>query len=126
MTKSNQPAAEQRLRCYLAKQPEFSLAWEILQHGEYSWDRGVLDWAQSMAQASSFFDLYGMAAQDDFDPDAFVAAPVQFDECVSLLRANLADDSAPSALSEDFIFRLYFFGMKRRTLDTLDHLGIDY
>jgi len=126
MTKSNPPAAEQRLRSYLAKQPEFSIAWEIRQHGEYSWDRGVLDWARSMAQAVSFFDLYGMAAQDDFDPDAFVSTHGQFDECLALLRANLADDDAPRASSEDFIFRLYFFGMKRRTLEILDHLGIDY
>lgn len=126
MTNSNQSAFESRLQSYLEDQPEFSLAWEILQHGRHSWDDGMLSWAIAMAQSHSFYDLYGISAKSDFDADAFVLEGGHLDECLAILQANSDHDEAPSALFDDFLFELYFFGMKRRTVETLDHLAIDY
>lgn len=125
MTHSNKPASEKHLRAHLEAQPEYSLAWEALQHG-LSWDDGVLDWALIVARSSDFYDVYGMGAEDTFDAQEFVINEGHLDECLAILRDNLNHEDAPSALLEGFFFDLYFFGMKLRVVEILDHLGIDY
>lgn len=124
-THADRAQTEARLIAAFEKQPEYSLAWEAYQHAQFSWDRGVLDWVETMASSDSFADLYGMSGLM-IDADEFALGPgSHLGETLSVWCKFVDDPEAPEPHCADLVAQLYWFAMKKVTLEIVEQSDVD-
>ena len=125
MSKSNHPAADQRLRAYLESKPEYSPEWELLQHCEGIGESHFLDCLRDFANASGPCDIWGFGVYGDFDGDeSFYSCPERFDEWVAIAREHRDKVDDPFSALGEFVADLYFFALKVRAMEALREVGI--
>lgn len=104
--------------------PQGSLGWECYQHAQHSWDAGILNWALTVAEATSFADLYGMGGSQ-IDAEDLIREPGgHFGELITIWRANWGHKNLPDPNAPYFLAELYWFGLKLTTLNILTMAGI--
>ena len=115
----------QRLHACFRIYPHGSLGWECYQHAQYSWDADILDWALTVAEATGFSDLYGMGCAHIDAEELIRERGGHFDELIAIWRANGDHKNLPDPNAAFFLSKLYWFGLKMTTLNTLRMAGID-
>lgn len=114
----------QNLSIFFEAYPQGSLGWECYQQAQHSWDASILNWALTVAEATSFVDLYGMA-EAQIDAEDLIREPGgHFGELITIWRANWDHKNLPDPNAPYFLVELYWFGLKITTLSTLTMAGI--